>query len=97
MKHERNKVAVVTSYSFDPSVNVTLFETEEAALNFIAKDLEREYLIDCDENGWSDITTRWVSDDGYEAKLTNHFSHGDDITEWRIADVFVEHSEEELS
>lgn len=87
MQRDHSKVAVVVTFSFDPTVSVAIFDTEEEAVNFIAEDLEREYLIDCEQNIWSDITTRWVSEDGYEARLTNHFSHGDDITEWRIADA----------
>lgn len=88
MKINRNEVAVVVTFSFDPTVNVALFESEEAAVKFIAEDLEREYKIDCEENGWNDITEKWISEDGYVARLINHFSHGEDITEWRIADVY---------
>ena len=88
MKRDHNKVAVVVTFSFDPTMNVMLFDTEEEAVDFIAKDLEREYQLDCEQNIWGDITAKWISEDGYEAKLTNHFSHGDDVTEWRIADVY---------
>lgn len=88
MQRDRSKVAVVVTFSFDPTVNVAIFDTEEEAINFIAEDLEREYRIDCEQNIWGDITAKWISEDGYEAKLINHFSHGDDIAEWRIADVY---------
>lgn len=83
------KVAVVITFNFDSQVSAILFENEEEAVKFIAKDLEEEYFIDCHENNWTDITEKWISEDGRNAKLINHFPDRDDITEWCIGDVYI--------
>lgn len=82
-----SKYAVVISFNFDSTVSVLLFDTKDEAKKFIRKDLEEELWIDCVENGWDNLTTSWVSDDGHIAKLYNSFDDHENITEWRLADV----------
>lgn len=89
------KHAVVITFSFDPSVNVLLFEDRENAIEFIKNDSKSEYDIDVNENKWGDLTEYIVESDGEYAKLINHFPTGDDVTEWRLGDVYD--AEEEQS
>ena len=80
-----NNYAVVVTFSFDPQVSVLLFDTWEEAMSFIKKDILEEYNTDL-ENGWD--TEMAIFENEGRAILTNHFHDKDDITEWRIGDIF---------
>lgn len=80
--------AVVVTYSFDSQVSVILFNNQKNALNFVKRDVEREMHIDTYENGWD--TELSVNEDGSHVILTAHFDDHDDITEWRLGELFDE-------
>lgn len=77
------KYAVITTYSFDSETNVCLFNDEKKAKNFLCKNYEEELRIDREENEWDSKGS--ISEDGWYAKITNHFADHDDVTEFRIS------------
>lgn len=84
-----NKVAVVITYSFTNHASVVLLDTWDDAVAYIRKGVEEEFRIDTEENEWGDITEYSISNDGEYAVLTNHFFDRDDVTTWRIGDVYT--------
>lgn len=82
------KYAVVTTFSFDPSVNVVLFDDRDSAIDYIRSHSKQEYDIDIEENGWENITEYCVDPDGERAVITNHFFDRTDVTEWRLGDIY---------
>ena len=76
------KFAVVITYSFDSEVPVFLFEDEDSAKLFLAENFLQECKIDMEENGYD--TDSEIGEDGWYAKIINHFSDRDDVTEYRI-------------
>lgn len=81
-----HRCAVVVTFSFDTEVSVILFDTQRQALDFIKLDVVDEWRIDTEENGWDSEYV--IFEDEARAVLTTHFADRDDITEWRIADVY---------
>lgn len=79
------RYAVVVTVSFDTQISVLLFNTQEAAMEFIKKDIVEEYESDI-ENGF-DAEYVIYEDEG-RAILTDHFGDTDDTTEWKIATVY---------
>ncbi len=77
--------AVVITYSFDEEMPVYIFPDEASAKAFLKKNFEEECRIDREENEW--VTTAEVCNDGWYAKIENHFSDHNDITEFRIGVV----------
>lgn len=86
------RYAVVVTFSFDSQVSVLLFNTWDDALAFIKKDVEEEYRIDTEENGW-DAEYEIFETDG-RAVLTTHFKDGDYVVEWKIGTVFERDKED---
>lgn len=82
---QKPKYMVVTTYSFDSYMTSKFFETEEEAVAYLKESYEAELDIDQIENGWD--TTSERSEDGWYAKITNHFSDHDDVTEFRVGSV----------
>lgn len=78
--------AVIFTYSFDSDVAVYLFDDEESAKKMLKDNYEHELAIDLLENKWD--TEGEISDDGWYAKITNHFTDHDDVTEYRIGNVY---------
>ncbi len=78
--------AVVFTYSFDYDVTVYLFKNEEEAKEFLYNNYIEELRIDTEENKF-DVDS-YVSDDGWYAKIVSHFSDRDDITEYRIGNIY---------
>ena len=77
--------AVVITYSFDDEVVVYLFADEEAAKKMLRESYENEVRIDTEENGWD--VDAVIRDDGWYAKITDHFSDHENVTEFRIGTV----------
>ena len=77
---------VVFTYSFDTDSAVSLFATQEEAIDYMMKSLEEELRIDKEENGWD--SDSYVTEDKMYAKIITHFPSGDDVTEMRIANVY---------
>jgi hypothetical protein len=84
---QSSKYAVVVTFSFDSTVSVVLFDTWAQALDFIKIDCVDEWKIDTQENGW-DSEYEIFEADG-RAVVTTHFDDRDDVTEWRIGDVYI--------
>jgi hypothetical protein len=82
------RYAVIITYSFDDETPVVLFENREEAVEFIRKTSKREYDIDVNENGWGEITEYSIDPDGEHARIINHFSDHDDITDWSIGTTY---------
>ena len=78
--------AVIFTYSFDNDCAVYLFATEEEAKKFLIDTFQQEVKEDLDLD-W-DIEAE-ISEDGWYAKIINHFTNRDDITEMRIGNIFV--------
>lgn len=79
--------AVVFTYSFDSDSSVYLFDTQEEAITFMRKSYEEELRIDTEENDW--ISEGHIDEDGMYAKIVNYFADGDDVTEFRVANVYL--------
>ena len=77
--------AMVITYSFDDEVVVYLFADEEAAKKMLRESYENEVRIDTEENGWD--VDAVIRDDGWYAKITDHFSDHENVTEFRIGTV----------
>ena len=78
--------AVIFTYSFDGDVAVYLFDDEESAVRMLRENFEEERRIDVEENGWD--VDAIITDDGWYAKIIDHFCDRDDITEMRIGRVY---------
>ena len=79
--------AVVVTFSFDPSVSVLLFDDWNSAMEFIKKDVKEEWEIDTQENGW-DSHYDIFEDEGSAMLVTRFEDGGEDVTEWRIGDIY---------
>lgn len=78
--------AVIFTYSFDGEVAVYLFPNETSAEEFLRSSYEEELRIDKEENGWD--AHGEISDDGWYAKITTVFDDHDDVTEFRIGNIY---------
>lgn len=78
--------AVTFRYGFDRDTATYLFCDEEAAKKFLRDNFNQEVRIDIAENGWDTISE--ISDDGWEAKITNRFVDHDDIMELFISPIY---------
>ena len=76
---------LIVTYSFDPQVIAHSFENHDDAVRALREDFESEKRIDIEENEWD--TTATINEDGGYAKIVNHFEKGDDITEFRVAEI----------
>lgn len=74
--------AVIFTYSFDDECSVFLFVSEREAVDFLRKSFDEECRIDKKENGWDSECE--ISEDGWKAKIVNHFDDRDDITNFQI-------------
>lgn len=81
------KYAVIFTYSFDGEVAVYLFSDEDSAKEFLRSSYEEELRIDCEENGW-DVCGE-IFDDGWYAKIANNFIDHENVTEFRIGNVYA--------
>ena len=79
--------AVVFTYSFDTDSAVYLFDTEDAAIDYMLESYEEELRIDKEENGWD--SEGYVTEDDMYARIVTHFPDRDDITEFHIANVYI--------
>ena len=79
------KYAVVITFSFSPQVSVMLFDTWDEGMNFIKKDILEEHNYDIENEFDSEYV---IHDEDGTATLTAHFGDGDDVTEWKIGEVF---------
>ena len=84
-KNPKYKYIVATTYSFDTELVTAVFDTEEEAVAYLRDSYETELNIDTTENGWDATGER--SEDGWYAKITNHFSDHDDVTEFQVGSV----------
>lgn len=80
-----SRYAVVVTFSFSPNVSVLLFNTYEAAMEFIKKDVVEEHESDI-TNGFDSEYTIYEEDG--RGVITAHFDDGDDVTEWKIGTVY---------
>lgn len=81
-----HKYAVVVTFSYDPQVSVMLFDSEEAAWEFIKEDILREYTIDTVENGFD--SEQIIFEDENRATLITHGTDIDYTTGWCVGTVF---------
>ena len=79
--------AVIFTYSFDDEVVVYLFDTEKEATDFLVASFQEEKRIDEEENGWNPEC--WLSEDRWQATITNRFFDHEDVTEFRIGRVYL--------
>lgn len=79
-------IPVITTYNFDHSAIVRLFETDEEACAYLKDSYEKELYIDREENGYD--TEGNIDEDCDYARIVNHFADHDDITEFRIGDLY---------
>lgn len=77
------KYVVVFNYDFDPDCRAYPFEDEDSAKRFLRESFTEEVRVDVEENGY-DIES-YIQEDGWYARIINHFIERDDITEMRIA------------
>jgi hypothetical protein len=80
-----SKYAVVVTFSFDPQVSVLLFDTHEAAMEFIKKDIDEEHHEDLVNEFDSEMT---IYESENRAVLITHGESEDLITEWTIGTVY---------
>lgn len=78
--------AVIFTYSFDDDVAVYLFETFEAAQNYLLNSLYEEHRIDVEENGWDSYFE--TNEDKTYGRLITQFPDHDDIMEIRIGNIY---------
>lgn len=78
--------AVTFKYSFDDNVATYLFSKEQEAKKFLRDNYDCEVKSDTEENHYD--TTHEISDDGWKAKIINHFQDHDDITEMFISQIY---------
>ena len=78
--------AVVFTYSFDDDAAVFLFDTLEAAKEFMLKSYKEELRIEKEENENLANVSGFVMDDNTYAKIINHSKC--DVTEFHIANVY---------
>lgn len=83
---EVQSYAVIFTYDFDDDVAVYLFSDEEKARTFLRENFEREVEIDTEENGYD--TESYIREDGWYAKIINHFDDHDDVTEYRVGIIY---------
>ena len=87
-----NHVAVVTSYSFDPDVEVILFPTREKACGYIrekfAESIEEEKNNDPDSTGFSEEDS-WITEESDYASIIWHSDYEDssDRMTWTVAEA----------
>ncbi|WP_281693183.1 hypothetical protein [Agathobaculum desmolans] len=77
--------AVIFRYSFDDAVIVHVFATEEEAKRFLRDSYKSELFCD-QECGYS--TESELREDGWYAKITNHFCDHENITEMLIGSIY---------
>lgn len=79
--------AVVFTYSFDTDAAVYLFDTIDAAKEFMLKSYKEELRIDKEENYWS--SKGYIQEDGMYAKIASYFQGEDNgVTGFHIANVY---------
>lgn len=78
--------ALIISYSFDEDVVVYLFPTEEEAVSALRGSYEKELRIDTEENGWNSVGE--ISESGLYAKITIPFADHEDVTEFRVGNIY---------
>lgn len=78
--------AVIFTYSFDGEVAVYLFPDEDSAKKFLRESYQEELRIDLEENGWD--ARGEISSDEWYAKITTVFDDHDDVTEFRIGNIY---------
>lgn len=78
--------AVIFTYSYDDDVAVYLFDTFEAAQNYLISAILEERRIDVEENGWDSYFE--FNEDKTYGKLTTQLSDRDDIMEVRIGNIY---------
>ena len=79
--------AVIFTYSFDDDVAVYLFDDEDKAKKFLADNYYEELRIDTKENEFD--VDAVISDDGRYAEIVSHFDDHDDVTKFRIGNVYA--------
>ena len=78
--------AVIFTYNFDEDSSVYLFEDEELAKEFLYESFCEERRIETEENEWD--ASYEISEDELYGKITTRFADHDDITEYRVANVY---------
>ena len=78
--------AVVTTYSFDPSIPVVLFSTYDAACRYLESVFSAELKTATEEHEDGYVTESTISEDHSYAKIVD--AHGEDTTEWNVECVF---------
>lgn len=79
--------AVVFTYSFDKETPVYLFNTKDEAKKFLNESYKEELRIDSEENGW--MVDGNIDEDLEYAKIVDYFPDHDDITEFRLGQVYL--------
>ena len=74
--------AVVTTYSFDPSMPVVLFSSYKAACNYLYNVYTEELRIAVEEHDDGYVTESFIEEDMSHAKIVDAF--GEDTTEWQV-------------
>ena len=87
---KNNLTAVVVSHSFDPEVNVFLFDDYQTACNFIKDEFEREKDIDVNENGWEIDEEKTVFEEDMAILATTYPLSGVQTTTWQITNNVFE-------
>lgn len=81
------KSALVTYYSFDPTVTILMCNDDNEAVEMMKKAVAEEARIDLEENGWSPVVL--IDEAGGRATITNRFiwpdgSLHEDVTTWVV-------------
>ena len=82
----KNSFAVCCTYNFDTDAAVYLFDTQQEAVDWLRASLLEAHRIDTEENGWD--SSYEISEDELYGKITTRFADHDDITEYRVANVY---------
>lgn len=77
--------AVVTTYSFDPTMPVVLFSSYEAACNYLYNMYTEELRMAVENHEDGYVTDSFIEEDMSYAKIVDAF--GEDTTEWHVESV----------
>ncbi len=84
-----NLIPLVVHHSFDPEVDVYLFESEEAAIEELKTQIDEEIRIETEENDHEIGEDLEIdrSENGTWASITIYYDEEKDVTEWAIGTV----------
>ena len=82
---EPTMYAVVTTYSFDPTMPVVLFSSYEAACNYLYNMYTEELRMAVENHEDGYVTESFIEEDMSYAKIVD--AYGEDTTEWHVESV----------